>query len=64
VELLKNAISVAESANRIPPEELPIPENDSATESQLQPAHKTKALLFWENDLDKTALIGIGLNKA
>jgi hypothetical protein len=64
LELSKNAILVAESAKKIPLEDLFILENDSATESQLQPNHEMKAILLRENDPNKTALIGIGLNLA
>jgi hypothetical protein len=55
---------VDESPKKIPPEDLSILENDSATESQLQPNHATKAILLSENDLDKTALIGVDLDQA
>jgi hypothetical protein len=39
LELSKNAVLVAELAKKIPPEDLSIVENDSATELQLQPDH-------------------------
>jgi hypothetical protein len=64
LELSKNAVLVDESPKKIPPEDLSILENDSATESQLQPNHATKAILLSENDLDKTALIGVDLDQA